>query len=260
MNNSDITNMNNEVPEQDKPGEDQQTVIPKTENRQHKKSHAVKPRQPGRLINAVTLTLHTRDAQFACWGNWKAGAVGLLAFARQIERVWKAAAHDDPCADTCLLTVHQALTQQARQFSQKIEVAENELKNAAGELELPPFVSGQPAIRELRFNTPYGFMATRLIAHLDYLLRIFLTAKHAGIAMDCSYSDIKQENMTAISEVFALPFVWQESGITRQDIVDETPLARAQQANQGDVPANILNLTKRAPFAPVIHCHQTESR
>lgn len=241
-----ISEKNNNVPEE-KVQRNTRTKEPYGKNeiktkRKHKNKHKKKF---GRLVNRITLSLHTRDALFVYWGNWGKEAVSLLKFANQMARVWQGARLDDPYADACLFKVYRALLRQQETLSKQIE-------NYAGQLEAPlePFVSDDPFVSEVKFNTPYGFMGVRLLDSFDRLARIFLTARRTGIPFGQDYVAIRSKNLLLFKKHFTLPFTWRSTGIARADVIKKTPLYERVRQKFGELPEGILHRDTCVPFAP----------
>jgi len=217
-------------------------------------------KRPGRLLNDIKLRIHTQDAQILFGGYQSKESVGLLMFGKQMANIWKAAAKDDPYADLYLLKVYDAILKLRKYFSIQIEKYQTQLAEHSRHpnLEITPFVSEEPLVKNLWFGTQYGFMAAQFIADFDLLMSIFLTAKRVGVSFDKTHVEIKKEATQNIEKLFSLPFEWVETGITRNDFKNNTSLSYDVKEKLGKLPQSILDLELRSPFAPDIKSSSKE--
>jgi integrating conjugative element protein (TIGR03761 family) len=209
----------------------------------------------GALRAAVTLTLQTRHAQRLVQGrsraNGKPDIIGLLGFAHLLRPIWHAARADDPYADAWLLTVHGAL--ESAWF--EIEAAEQGLTAALQQLpalDVCAPVSQSPVRVVLQFGNPYAFRGARLLSRYDGLVRTALGAQHLGMLAAAECARLLHAGGRAVRRAFQSPVGFRTTGVDRRAIAQGT--ARAQQARDllGALPDDVLEGTRRAPYAPVI--------
>lgn len=212
-------------------------------------------KKPGRLKGEVKLILHTVYSQKLFLG-FRPGkrSVNLLQFASRMTELWDAAEQDNPYADWYLLQVYDMLINFQKKIISEIEDYREKLNdsNYLSGLTFIPFLSQEPVIESLWFRTQYGYMAARLIAHFDELMRIILTANRIGILLDKEEKAIRQEWIKEISSLFHLPFNWKPLVITRLDLKNDAQQLKVAIEKMGNVPEDVITLKLRSPFSPLI--------
>ena len=114
--------------------------------------------QPGALRNQARLEIQTRQAQFLLDGRTgPRGIIGLLQFARRLGDVCQAVQRDDPYADWMLLRVEESVAA-AKAFIQEKNIATAKALNGLGAMKIELARTQEPAVVDLVFGTPYGFM------------------------------------------------------------------------------------------------------
>ncbi len=193
------------------------------------------------------LFLHTRLAQSLFNGSWRHGKMGLLQFARIMALVFRAAREDDPYAEWYLLKTYQALFD----VNQKLKSIELQLteyfKNLRG-VTVNLLSSDRPLSCPLHFSTPFGFMGAYLLADFDYVFRQTVTLKRIGLSLK---EDITvKQLMSYLQNAFSMPRYWHQTGITRQDVIDNTEKYQKNKASMGEIPEVILKKEIEFSFMP----------
>ncbi len=209
--------------------------------------------RPGVLRGGATLTLQTRQAQRLVKGRGytadKPAIIGLIGFANLVRSIWHGARADDPYADWWMLKIDEAL-----ELSQAaLRAAEQEVAarfQAIDAIEVSAPTSMKPARIALNFSNPYAFRAARLVALYDGLVRSLLSARHVGLlardeterALHFGGRQIRRALQSAVGYRF--------TAVTRLDVVQGTAKALQAQQAMGELPADILAGSRRAPHAP----------
>lgn len=211
--------------------------------------------RPGVLRGGATLTLQTRQAQRLVKGRGytaeKPAIIGLIGFANLVRSIWHGARADDPYADWWMLRVHEAL----EQSQEELRTAEQEIATrfqAMGAIEVGAPASIKPARIALNFSNPYAFRAARLVGLYDGLVRSVLSAQHVGLLARDETERALQLGGRQVRRALQSAVGYRFIGVTRPDIAQGT--AKALQAHEamGELPADILSGTCRAPYAPAI--------
>ena len=208
--------------------------------------------EPGR----IKLVLHTRKACALVRGRradseqGKAPITGLLLFAATVGRIWHAAAADDPYADWWLVEIeHQMETAREEIGAYRKQVSER--LRQAPLVDLEAAVAAEPAEIELRFGTPYGFMASYLLVDYDGLVREVMTARHVAVLDREAAERLIHEGGRAVRRAFHSAEGYRYLALTRDDVRQGTAKARKARELMGELPRQVLEGKVRARHAPV---------
>jgi integrating conjugative element protein (TIGR03761 family) len=199
------------------------------------------------LVNDVELTLHIKAVRLLCLGYNDPDKIGLLRFARFTHVLWTAAKNDDPYAEWRLMELYDHMTTLREAIKKLEERCQQRLLQLRG-LKISLYSNPDPFKLELRFASPFSFMASCLIADLDYVERQFYTLKRLGLVLE------GQTTVTGfvpkVQEILRKPLAWPNTGITRQDIRELNAKARQVITSLGEVPDPIMNKTLKFAFLP----------
>ncbi len=208
----------------------------------------------GKLQYNATLTLHTQKAQALFSGkSEKHGPVGVPQFASLIHKVSRAAQVDDPYADFILMKVEDGLITIRKQIQASKEKYQTVL-NAQADVDIKIAFNENPARIHLNFASSYGDMAAHLCKDFDHFARVVLTAKKVGIPLDEPHDTLINTACRQIRRVLSIPCLWQQTGVTRQAIREESETAiKARECMKSmSLPDQILKGELRAYYAPKI--------
>lgn len=216
--------------------------------------------RPGTLRGSACLLIQTHQAQRVVYGRrhspGQPGIVGLVRFGLMVRRVWQAAAADDPWADWCLLRLHEAL-EGARDTLGVMRHQVDELLAGAGGVEIDIAESAQPVRVPLQFTSPYAYMGAYLVHDLDEIIRAALTARHVGLMTRDSMERQIREGVRVVRRTFLMPREWVYCAVTRNDVRQNNARARKAAGVMGELPQDVLDMTRRAPHAPIIRAGST---
>lgn len=208
----------------------------------------------GSLYSELHLVLQTHHAQLLVRGRDvkdKPLISGLLAFADRMRLVWQAAEADDPFADWFLVKVHDAIVT----AEYRIETESKQLKtflNSSRTMSIAPAEVKEPFRMALRFTTPYGYRAARVLGEFDDLVCHAYTARQIGKVPDAKCEEAIRTCARRIRGVFSLPQRFRRLGLARSGgVVDEPTFERAEVL-MGSIPRDILDGSRRAPWSPKI--------
>lgn len=208
--------------------------------------------KPGALRNQASLEIQTRQAQFLLNGRTgKRGIIGLLQFSRIVGDIWLAAQQDDPYADWTLLRIEEAIDK-ARALIRKQSLATEKSLNTLGSMKIELARTQAPAIVELSFGTPYGFMGAYLLSDYDELARSVLTAQHCALVDRDRAGGLIRTGGNAVRGVYQLPTAWRRTDMTREEMHKGSDAAVNAAQLMGDLPVDVLEMKRRAKFAPRI--------
>jgi integrating conjugative element protein (TIGR03761 family) len=104
----------------------------------------------------------------------------------------------------------------------------------------------------LAFANPYGFMGAYLVADFDGLALAVLTAMHCGLIDREKGYELLNGGSRAIRRTFNLTLSWRRTGITRQEVREESGVALELEERFGKLPPEVLEGTRRGKHAPNI--------
>lgn len=205
-----------------------------------------KQRKPGRITSKASIILQTKPAQRLFMNS-----VGVTEFSKRMNQIWQSAAQDDPFADLFLLRIYDALVQTRRKLSEYKDKYQHILMEAEDGVRLEIGESTKPLEFPLDFLTPYGYMASYMLADFDKLTRLFLTLRRLGL-IDGYFKEALSEANTLILDVLSKPSEWHFTGVTRKDMQEKNQLAKKAIELMGKISPKILQAKLRSPHAPVI--------
>ena len=208
----------------------------------------------GSLHSELHLVLQTHHAQLLVRGRDIKGKPlisGLLAFADRLRLIWQAAESDDPFADWYLVKVHDAIATAENRIEAERKQIQTLLKSSRT-FEIAPAEVKEPFRMALRFTTPYGYLAARLLGEFDEMVCQAFTAQQIGTLSDIKCEEAIRLCARRIRGLFSLPQRYRRLGLARCDgLVDEPTFERAERL-MGAIPRDILEGTRRAPWSPKI--------
>ncbi len=183
--------------------------------------------------------------------------IGLARFARQVSLVWSAASIDDPYADQVLLDIESAY-EAAKATLESKEQTMKALLEGMEDFEVTLQASVDPVEITLQFYSPWGFRAAMLLKQFDKLVRMALTARHIGIFTEGDWLAIVRESARALRHMFNEVDGWTSTGVKREDIRNNTAVAKRAHNRYLEVKKGILVVDQevidglyRAKLSPV---------
>jgi integrating conjugative element protein (TIGR03761 family) len=215
---------------------------------------AARTGQLGALRGEVTMKIQTRQAQLLLTGREPTPerpnrVMGLMAFSRYLGQVAAAAKEDDPWADWTMVLVEE-----------KLEAAEAEMAvqqaNVMRVLGSIPMIdiqvaeSLEPMTVSIGFASSHAYWVARVITQYDTLVRMVLTARHTALANQDVTNLMLADAATLIRRVFEATSRYRQTQVKRTDVAAGNDLAQQAEKLMGIVPADILDKSRRAQFAP----------
>jgi integrating conjugative element protein (TIGR03761 family) len=145
---------------------------------------ALKMSSIGGLRNedADSMSLHTKEAMRLFMGRMaddetsRYGAVSGKRVSAVLRFLWLATGGDNPYADWGLVQVETKVSELRQEFDRRIKTHEAVFTALAKRnLRYSVMVSRAPAVVELGFKSPYGYLIAELIVDFDYLVRLVKT-------------------------------------------------------------------------------------
>ena len=211
-----------------------------------KKNKAKLPKRE-RLLNEVELTLHIKAVRLLCLGYTDPDKIGLLRFAQLTNVIWGAAKNDDPYAEWRLMELYDQMTTLREAIKKLEERCQQRLSELRG-LKISLYSNPDPFKLDLRFASPFSFMASCLMADLDYVERQFYTLRRLGLVLE-GHTTVTGF-VPKVQALLRKPLLWPNTGVTRQDIRELNAKARSVISSMGEVPEPILNKTLKFAFLP----------
>lgn len=215
--------------------------------------------RPGRILGSAKLQIQTRQAQRLVYGRRRTAEknqiIGMLQFGFFVQKIWSAAAQDDPYADWYLLKIHDALERGRDELAELKKEAEDRLA-ATSNLKIDIAHSVEPILIPIQFPNPYGYMGAYLIADYDDLTIALLTVRHFGLADRNTVEKQLAKGASIVRRTFMSSAGWKNTGVTRTDfyVKSTAGLQRAKLGvtMMGELPGKVRDETLRSAMAPQI--------
>ena len=226
-------------------------IAPQTDP--HLVERSTPPEKPGALHGEVWLTVQTSLAQKLIHGRnstpEKPTIIGLVGFANRMRVVWLAARRDDPYADWWLIKVHEAIQLAENYIRNQYTILSTQL-NEITAMEVNIAGSLKPYRVPLRFANPYAYQGAKLIADLDKLVCMAMTARHIGMLSNQACEDMVKGCARKVRAIFMIPQNYRLLKVDRDTVRRE--IGRSSEARQamGVVPEDILSGERQAPIMP----------
>lgn len=208
----------------------------------------------GTLRSSMQLTLHTHHALRIWHGRdaseGRASIIGLNGFLAVMNKMKRGAELDDPYADAWMLRIEDKIYETKECFRvmrEQVDLVMSELPEA---LSLSENLNVQPIKIPLFVNAQLGFLAVYLLAAFDALARDLILAHHTALISRRTFASCLDDGSGALRSLFALAQQYKASGLQRYDYRANTPAAVKAKERFGEVAADILDGTRRSPFAP----------
>jgi integrating conjugative element protein (TIGR03761 family) len=201
--------------------------------------------QPGPVISAATLQIHTRITVDLFHGHR-----GFTWFAANLNKLWDLSLQDDPYADYRLILIEEQLPLVAQHLANKSEEVEACLGALAGAgIQPVSHQSVRPVKVPLAFRATQAAAAVLQLAALDRLAQRALMARHFGLLTEMDWRSCVSLSARALRDLFALS-EYQASGASRDDFASNNAKARAAIERLGDVPTEVLEGVRRPALGP----------
>jgi integrating conjugative element protein (TIGR03761 family) len=192
-----------------------------------------------------SLILHTAYSQAIFTGAWAENKIGLLQFEKSLQILWTDFEQDDPYAEWQLFKIHDAIQNLKKSMREQEHLLRTQIRNLRG-IQIKPFRNTSPFAASLSSTHILVVVTASLIAEIDFIIRQALVLKQMGIIVQGqSRTDSFREQ---IQKIFEMAEKWQTTGITRQDLLDNTKTAKEIKKKLGDIPEEILHQKVILPF------------
>jgi len=211
----------------------------------------------GALRSQMRLTLHTHHAARMWRGRPPKddvpGIIGLNGFLSITNKMARYASQDDPYADWWLIRVEEKLSDVKVRLAEVKEQLEAIYINVPAAMSLGENLNLQPANIAIFANSPLGFMAIYLLAQFDEISRQLVLAHHTALIDRNTLDRYLDDCSHHLRSLFSLVQRYRHSDTTREDFAAGNVAAIAAIEKFGEIPADILDGTRRSRFAPPIY-------
>lgn len=210
----------------------------------------------GSLRSSITLTLHTHHAARLWQGRTpRDGVHGIMSMAGYINitNILKhAASQDDPFADWFMLQLEDKLQAAKARMSELSEEISHLEKLLPSQIEVGDNLNIHPVTLPLFIGSQLGFLAVYLLTDYDTLVRRVLLAHHTALIGRADLERWIDQGAHLVRSVFGIAHRCRVSGATRADAAAGNARFEEAVAKYGRPPADVLDGTRRSPFAPPI--------
>lgn len=210
----------------------------------------------GPLRSAMSLTLHTHHAARVWHGRpareGKNGIIGLSGFVALMNKIKRMAEQDDPYADHWMIQIQEKLESSKSElevFKTRLDQSMSALPVA---LHVGENVNVHPVTLPVFINSPFGFLAAYLLIAYDDIVRRLLLAHHTALMGRRDMELWINAGGKVLRSLFGLAQRYKVSGVTRDDFISNNALAREAREKFGELPADVLEGTRRSEYAPPI--------
>ncbi len=213
--------------------------------------------QPGVLRSHASLTIQTRYGQTFVYGRPRNDAEnknqipGLLDYARRTRLIWLSVIANDPYADWQLIKIEQCLSEAKLCVRDINHSVQQQLDSLQG-VHIESAQSLDPVTVDLNFQNPYGYLAAGLVSNYDQLACSIFTATHVGVLNKKRGFQMLNQAGSKIRRLFSATYEWKYTGVTREDIKNQTQNGKRAIESMGECPPDVLAQTHRALNAPDI--------
>ena len=213
--------------------------------------------KPGPLKTKGSICLHTRAAHKLFYGRKKdteakvAQIIGLLRFASNVNNLYDLASKDDPYADMKLLEIETKFNQTTEFINSSIESLKDLLDGLEG-VNIGNPESVKPVHLPIEFKTTYGFLAARILAKYDELVRLAQSAKHVGVIFSDDWGKLVGGAGRKIRDAFWTSNTYRFMGVNRDDLAANNKVALRAIEKYGELPESIKDGSQRGRYAPEI--------
>lgn len=216
-------------------------------------SNLATDKQPGGLISDATMELHTRNAYALVEGRQqsegKHDITGLRQCGKALRMILAGCREDDPYADWFLLQIHRYFETQSAYLKTLNGAADRKLTDQHG-ITLTSSSSSTPTVITLNFSSPYGYRAAFLLRDLDDFIRKVRTLTHVGLLTRPETAKQIKQATTVVRSAFHKTLGYRFTGITAADYQQRTVKAKEAIERWGEIPADVLDGSNVAPYAP----------
>ena len=111
-------------------------------------------------------------------------------------------------------------------------------------------IAATPFACRLQFRNPFAYSAARILADFDTLVRAVLTARHIGLMDRREAERCLVLGTRALRRAMGTALGYKYEGVKRQDIREGNAKAQRARERMGEVPAEVLDGSRRARYAP----------
>lgn len=205
---------------------------------------------PVRLTAEHQLELHTRTGKTLFNGSWHHGQMGLRQFATLMRTMWQAHQADDPYADWYLMQTYDELEEIKAKFKQYELKLTQQMENLRG-FRVTLFYNTTPFTLPIFLISPLACIGVAVVEQVDYLARQLYTLSRIGLMPENQLTI--SALMGEVQTVFNFPRRWVQTGITRQDIKNNTQKADEVRKQLKDVPDDVIHENFKFAFLPKIN-------
>lgn len=221
--------------------------------------------QVGVLRGDVKVEIQTRQAQVLLTGREPTPerpnrVMGLMAFSRYLAEITAAVKEDDdPWADWILVIVEEKL----KAAETAIAEQQGNVQRVLGSvpmMDIQVAESVKSMTVSIGFSASHAYWVARVITQYDTLVRMVLTGRHAALIPRDSAELLLADAAQVIRRVFESTARYQRLRVSRDDVLNGVELAQQAEKRMGRVPADILDRTRKAEFAPAGRSAQSAER
>lgn len=218
-------------------------------------SHA-RDGQVGALRGDTSITIQSRQAQVLLTGREATPerpqrVMGLMQFSTYLSQVTVAVKQDDPWADWVLVQVEERLVEAEGKLKEQ-QANIDRVLGANPMMDIQVSESVKPLRVSIGFASSHAYWVARVITQYDAVVRAVLTARHHAL-IDQQMSNLLMDDAAKlIRRIFETTARYRVTGLTRADVAAGHAKVVEVEKTMGCPPADILDKSRRAKFAPAI--------
>jgi len=211
----------------------------------------------GPLRSAITIQFHTHNATRLWTGRRKDGdgqdeIMGMPLFIDIMNQIKQASNQDDPYADLWMIRMEEKLLDARIKMHELYQKTEIIFKELPEDILIENCLSIQPARFALYIRSQLAYICVYLLIDFDKLARQLHLAHHIAIINRKQMRDWINSAGWLVRSVYGLAQRYRHSGVTRQDIIQNTARAIEAKTKFGEIPEDVLAGTRRSTYASPI--------
>ncbi|EBW6362342.1 TIGR03761 family integrating conjugative element protein [Salmonella enterica subsp. enterica serovar Oranienburg] len=220
----------------------------------------------GALRSSLTIELHTRHA-IQLWqgreghekrrgekGGRRKGRkwriIGMPFFLHLVTVISESTRRDDPFADERMLKLETLFTEGDALVESMIKELDTVLHDLPRRISLSSVGSVSPVNIGVFSSTPVGYRCVWLLVGFDQLAMLASQAWHYGLISHTQREKYLNGASAAVRRVFGIALGYRRTGVTRMDVLKNTPLAQEAERVMGVVSEDVLWGRKRSSWSP----------
>lgn len=216
----------------------------------------------GVLRSQMTLELHTAQAARLWYGRkpsqTKPPIMGVSGFLALTNRINIGSKLDDPYSDWWMIRIEDKIDDTKEQLKVLHDEVNEVFLSVPSTFKMTENLNVEPANLPVFAGSHLGYLAIYVLAQYDEIVRKAMLARHIALVDFITRDHWLAQGDHLMRSLLTLVSHYWYSGTTRKDFLENNAAAQAAIAKYGEVPADIMDGTRRSRFSPPLHTLPSE--